>query len=171
MVIRRDHFQSLRFNTDYRVCGEDVELCLALRGQLNLNVVYCPRFSGEHGGEATRSHDEDQRGNSEDLTQMRGLHERFLNTASSNQLRIELAASVEEAEALRSLESHRLQESRTISEILAELKKVELKNEAQKSNLDPAIKAELTHLREQNHALQLSRLKQEQKLKRANQRV
>ena len=166
MVIRRDHFHSLRFNTDYRVCGEDVELCLAVRGQLKLNVVYCPRFSGEHGGEATRRNDEDQRGNSEDLARMRALHERFLNTSNDNQLRIELAASMTEAEVLRSLETHRHQERQEISEILAFLKK-----ESDKYASDPAINAELTHLREQTYALQLSRLKLEQKLKRTNQRA
>lgn len=164
MVIRREHFQSLRFNTDYQVCGEDVELCLSLRGQLKLNVVYCPRFSGEHGGEATRRLEEDQRGNSEDLTRMRALHQRFLNTSSDDQLRIELSASVNEADVLRSLEAHRHQESQEISEILAILKK-----KIEKSASDPAINAELTHLREQTYALQLSRLKLEQKLKRANQ--
>ena len=78
---------------NYKVCGEDVELCLAMRQQLQLNVMYCPRFSGEHGGEATRSHEENQGGNSEDLTRMRVLHERFLNTANPDQLRVELAAA------------------------------------------------------------------------------
>ena len=102
MLIKRETFQLLRFNSDYRVCGEDVELCLALRNKLKLNVMYCPEFSGEHSGEATRSQKEGQGGNSEDLPRMRALHERFLNTASNDQLRMELAASVAEADALRS---------------------------------------------------------------------
>ena len=71
MLIGRDHFQALRFNPGYKVCGEDVELCLALRRKLKLNVVYCPRFSGEHKGEATRSN-ENGHANSEDLTHIRG---------------------------------------------------------------------------------------------------
>ena len=58
MVIRREHFQALGFNTEYRVCGRRRAL-LALRRQLKLNVVYCP-LSGEHGGEATRSNDKNQ---------------------------------------------------------------------------------------------------------------
>ena len=102
MLIKRETFQLLRFNSDYRVCGEDVELCLALRDKLEMDVMYCPQFSGEHAGEATRSQKEGQSGNSEDLTRMRALHERFLNTASNDQLRMELAASVAEADALRS---------------------------------------------------------------------
>ena len=153
MVIRREHFQILGFNTDYRVCGEDVELCLALRGQLELNVLYCPRFSGEHGGEATRSNEEGQGGNSEDLTRMRGLHERFLNTTSNDQLRIELAASVAEADALRSLEAHRSHEGQEISAILAQLRQ--------------ATDGKSNHWEDQTHSLQLARLRLEQKLKQA----
>ena len=162
MLISREHFQTLRFNSNYKVCGEDVELCLAMRQQLQLNVMYCPRFSGEHGGEATRSHEENQRGNSEDLTRMRGLHERFLNTANRDQLRVELAASVAEADALRSLEAYRSHESQEMSEVLAQLKK-----DAAAAQNNPQIEAELNHLRAQTHALQLARLKLEQKLKQA----
>lgn len=101
MLIRRKTFQSLRFNSEYKVCGEDVELCLALRDELKLDVMYCPRFSGEHGGEATRSKMKDQGGNNEDLIRMRRLHERFLNTATNEQIRTELVASLAEADALR----------------------------------------------------------------------
>jgi len=162
MLISREHFQTLRFNSNYKVCGEDVELCLAMRQQLQLNVMYCPRFSGEHGGEATRSHEENQRGNSEDLTRMRGLHERFLNTANRDQLRVELAASVAEADALRSLEAYRSHESQEMSEVLAQLKK-----DAAAAQNNPQIEAELNDLRAQTHALQLARLKLEQKLKQA----
>ena len=147
MLIRREHFQTLRFNSDYKVCGEDVELCLAMRQQLQLNVVYCPRFSGEHGGEATRRHEEDQGANSEDLTRMRGLHERFLKTANRDQLKVELAASVAEADALRSLE--------------AELKQAR----------DPENNRGTNRWEDQTHALQLARLKLEQKLKQAERRA
>ena len=139
MVIRRKHFQDLRFNAEYRVCGEDVELCLALRQQLELNVVYCPSFSGIHGGETTRSNQESQAGNSEDLTRIRGIHERFLNTTNNDQLRIELTANAIEADVLRST-------------ILT-----------QKYN-DKSWE-------DQTHALQLTRLKLEQRLKQALRRV
>ena len=143
MVIRREHFKALGFNTDYRVCGEDVELCLALRQQLELNVVYCPRFSGEHVGEATRSNEKDQGGNSEDLTRMRGLHERFLSTTSNTQLRIELTANAIEADILRSM-------------ILAK-----------GQGWGRAENSINNHWEDQTHALQLARLKLEQKLKQA----
>ena len=139
MMIRREHFQAVGFNTDYRVCGEDVELCLALRRQLDLNVMYCPRFSGEHSGEATRSNEKDQGGNSEDLTRIRGVHERFLNTTSNDQLRIELTANAIEADVLRS--TILTQKSRDKS------------------------------WEDQTHALQLTRLKLEQRLKQAQRRA
>ena len=137
MLIRREHFRTLRFNSEFRVCGEDVELCLALREQLKLNVVYCPCFSGEHCGEATRANEERQSANSEDLTRIRGLHERFLKSASSDQLRIELAASVIEADILRS------------------------------TVLEQTSHSNEKHWEDQAHALQLTRLKLEQKLKQA----
>ena len=148
MVIRRKHFQALGFNPEYRVCGEDVELCLALRRQFELNVVYCPRFSGEHGGEATRSNEENQAGNSEDLTRMRMLHERFLNTTSNDQLRIELKANAIEADVLRST-------------ILARAKQAS----------DTLSSGKHNHWEDQTHALQLARLKLEQRLKQAERRA
>ena len=148
MVIRREHFQALGFNTEYQVCGEDVELCLALRGQLELNVMYCPLFSGEHSGEATRSNEVNQGGNSEDLTRMRILHERFLNTTSKDQLRIELKANAIEADILRST-------------ILAQAK--------QSSGVPSS--GNQNHWEDQTHALQLARLKLEQRLKQAERRA
>ena len=143
MVIRNENFQLLRFNSGYKVCGEDVELCLTLRSQLKLNVMYCPQFSGEHSGEATRSKDPKQVGNSEDLTRMRALHKRFINTTDHEQLRIELAASTAEADALR-------------TQILAKLKP--------QTDID-------RHWEDQTHALQLARLKLSQKLKQAERRA
>ena len=148
MVIRREHFQTLGFNNKYEVCGEDVELCLALRGQLGLNVMYCPRFSGEHSGEATRSNEEDQGSNSEDLTRMRTIHKQFLSTTSSDQLRSELTANAIEAEILRST-------------LLAQGKQA----------LETKISANKNHWEDQTHALQLARLKLEQKLKQAERRA
>ena len=148
MVLRREHFQALGFNTNYQVCGEDVELCLALREQLELNVMYCPRFSGEHSGEATRNNTEGQGGNSEDLTRMRALHERFLRTINSDQLRSELTANAIEADILRSM-------------ILAQAKQTS----------DTTFNADKNHWEDQTHALQLARLKLEQRLKQAGRGV
>ena len=137
MLIRRDHFASLCFGTNYSVCGEDVGLCLDLRLKLGLEVWYCPGFSGLHEAESTRSKTPEQQGNTEDLSTMRQLHREFIEAAKKPQLRQELAASIAEAEALRSLEFN-----------------TDIK----------ALKEELKHWRDNSHALQLQRLKLEQKL-------
>ena len=168
MLIRRDHFASLRFGTDFRVCGEDVGLCLDLRLQLGLEVWYCPDFSGRHDSESTRATMPNQQGNAEDLSTMRQLHREFLEVAKKPQLRHELAASIAEAEALRSLEAHRQQEGKQISSILGYLNKE--KNQADSSPHDiKALKEELRHWRDNSHALQLQRLQLEQRLQHDQQ--
>ena len=111
---------------------------------MRLNIIYCPQFSGEHGGEATRSEQDNQQGNSEDLTRLRSLHARFLENASQEQLRIELEASVAEANTLRSLQIDR-----------------------QHEKFKPLENSKVSHWEQQTHALQLARLKLEQKLKQA----
>ena len=168
MLIRRNHFASLRFGTEYRVCGEDVGLCLDLRLKLELEVLYCPDFSGRHDSESTRATIPNQQGNAEDLSTMRQLHREFLEAAKKPQLRQELAASIAEAEALRSLEAHRQQEGKQISSILGYLN--EKKTQAASSPDDiKALKEELRHWRDNSHALQLQRLQLEQKLPRDQQ--
>lgn len=121
MLIKREHFLAIRLSEDFNVCGEDVELCLDVRERLGLKAVYVPDFSGLHSGEATRSAFVEQRGNSEDLSRLRARHGRFLEAANQQQLQVELKASVSEAEVLRSLETHRQNESIQISNTLSEL--------------------------------------------------
>ena len=181
MLIRRDHFASLRFGTDYCVCGEDVGLCLDLRLKLGLEVRYCPDFSGRHDSESTRATIPEQQGNSEDLSRMRQLHREFLEAANKPQLRQELEASIAEAEALRSLQTHRQNEGNELSEHLASLKELlkELetmrqgssnkdKNEISSAELK-SLKQELRHWRDNSHALQLERLQLEQRLQHDQQ--
>lgn len=146
MLMRRNHFKTIRFGTDYRVCGEDVGLCLDLRQKLGLEVWYCPDFSGRHDSESTRSNTPGQEGNTEDLSKMRQLHREFLEVAEQSQLRQELMASIWEAEALRSLDAS-LKESTTPETL-------------------NALKQELLHWRNNSHALQLQRLQLEQRLQR-----
>lgn len=177
MLLRREHFQQLRFASDYRVCGEDVELCLDLRERFGLEVVLAPAFSGLHGGETTRSQRDGQEGNSEDLSRMRARHSRFLESASKGQLQVEFQASVAEADVLRSLEAHRRQESTQISALLAELQRrdrpaeltaqLTAEIESKQRLLVQQLREELQHWQQQSHALQLSRLKLEQELKHA----
>ena len=194
MLMKREHFKSLKFQTAYKVCGEDIELCLDLRQTFKLTIWYCPDFSGRHDSESTRSQTTDQQGNSEDLTRMRQRRREFLDVASKTQLEEELAASITEAEALRSLETHRQNEGREISELLSNLKKQKSDLEKQKSKLEkqkskleltdypdhPLSKKitrmkkesqhwqrELQHWRQQSHSLQLTRLRLEKELQEA----
>ena len=134
MLIRRNHFSSLRFGTHYRVCGEDVGLCLDLRLKLGLEVFYCPGFSGRHDSESTRATIPGQQGNEEDLSAMRQLHDKFIKSTKKTQLRQELSASIAEAEVLREL-----------LEELAELKK------------------DLLYYNDMSHSLQIHCLQLEQK--------
>lgn len=163
VLISRQHFQALRFNTDYIVCGEDVELCLDVRERLGLEVWYCPQFSGLHESESTRSQQPNQGGNSEDLSRMRARHRAFLEAASRPQLRQELQASIAEAEALRSFEAHRNQEGAAVSATLANLRKLEGLLAEQLAN-DPLLQQEIKHWQLQAHSLQLERLKLQQQL-------
>ena len=163
MLIQREHFNALRFGTDYRVCGEDVGLCLDLRLKLGLEVWYCPDFSGRHDSESTRATMPNQQGNAEDMSTMRQLHREFLESAKKPQLRQELAASIAEAEALRSLEAHRQQEGKQISSILGYLNGEKNQVDSSPDGIK-ALKQELRHWRDNSHALQLQRLQLEQRL-------
>ena len=180
MLMKREHFKSLKFQTAYKVCGEDIELCLDLRQTFKLTIWYCPDFSGRHDSESTRSQTTDQQGNSEDLTRMRQRRREFLDVASKTQLEEELAASITEAEALRSLETHRQNEGREISELLSNLKEQNSDLELTDYPDHPLSKKitrmkkesqhwqrELQHWRQQSHSLQLTRLRLEKELQEA----
>lgn len=176
VLIGREHFQALRFNTDYIVCGEDVELCLDVRERLGLEVWYCPRFSGVHESESTRRQEPNQGGNSEDLSRMRARHRAFLDSASRPQLRQDLQASIAEAEALRSFEAHRHQEGASISATLANLQRLEQHFNDQQALAaeqlanDPLLQQEIKHWQLQAHSLQLERLKLQQQLQQQGAR-
>ena len=158
MLLRREHFEAMHLSTKYHVCGEDVELCLDLRQHLNLNIRYCPGFSGRHDSEGTRSQMQEQQGNSEDLSRIRQRYRRFLIEAGRSQIYQELMASTTEAEALRSLEVRRQEESQQVNDLLALLHEHRAQN-----NIAP----ELQYWRQQSHALQLERLQLECDLRHA----
>ena len=156
-LMRHEHFQALRFQTDYKVCGEDVELSLDLRERLGLNIVYCPSFSGIHASEATRSQTEGQDGNSEDISRMRIRRKQFLDKASGQQLKDELFVETLQTEVLRSIELERRRGERQI-----------LQASAPKQQLLQQIKQlqeELASWQEKCHSLQLTRLRLQQSLK------
>ncbi len=54
MLARRKIFTDIYYNEKYKVCGEDIELCLEIRQKLNKKIYLCGSFSGIHEAESTR---------------------------------------------------------------------------------------------------------------------
>jgi len=158
-LMRHEHFQALRFQTDYKVCGEDVELCLDLRERLGLNIVYSPSFSGVHASEATRSQTEGQDGNSEDMSRMRIRRKQFLDQATSQQLADELFVEALQAEVLRSVELGRQRGERQQQLLQASAPQQQLLQQIKQ------LQEELASWQGKCHSLQLTRLRLQQSLK------
>ncbi len=110
IIIRRKDFLSLGLNENYKVCGEDVELCLDAKRKLALKVFYCPDMSGIHEYESTRSQSSNQKANTEDLSRIRMIYREFIEKASKEQLQEELFASIRESQAFRRIHSSQLRE-------------------------------------------------------------
>ena len=58
--ISRNDFLELSYNTNYQVCGEDVELCLDVQEHMNQQVWLCNQATAIHESETTRSKEPDQ---------------------------------------------------------------------------------------------------------------
>lgn len=156
-LMRSEDFQTLRFPLEYKVCGEDVELCLNLRERLGLSIMYCPGFSGIHASEATRSQTDGQDGNSEDLSRMRLRRKQFLEKASRQQLNLEIYVEALQAEVLRSIELERRKGERQLPQASATKQQLMLHVKQ--------LQEELANWQEKCHSLQLTRLRLEQSLK------
>ncbi len=103
MLIKKDNFLKLNFNSSYKVCGEDIELCLDLRQILGLNIFYCPEASGVHLSSVTREKMNQFGDNQHDMQRMRLRRQSFLEQANKAQLKQELAAVNLEAKELRKI--------------------------------------------------------------------
>ena len=101
MLLKGHTFLSIRFNETFKVCGEDVELCLDLREKLELEVFYCPDFSAIHKSEQTRQSQDNQKSNEEDLVKLRVRRRKFLGQATRAQILNELLIAQREIEGLR----------------------------------------------------------------------
>ena len=100
-AMRRDDFLNLELVETFKVCGEDVLLCLQTRSLLNKDVYLLPEVSGIHDAESTRSSQEGQQGNDQDMQRMRAGWKEMLQRASTQELFVELTAAQDEAEDLR----------------------------------------------------------------------
>jgi GT2 family glycosyltransferase len=157
MLLARNTFQELRFQEQYRQCGEDVELCLDLRQHLNKQVWLCVGASGIHESETTRQHQESSEQLSEDRVRMRARYHRFINEVSSDQLQLELRCSQREVEILKEIgQSNAL--------ALLEKQESEARREFEEIEEISNLKAQLNSEKQTTTSLQLYRLRLEQDL-------
>lgn len=82
MLIRRSALVRLRMNEAYRVCGEDVELCLDICEILGSRIHYLPEFSGVHEAESTRASIPGQGANVSDQVLLKARRRRFERRAA-----------------------------------------------------------------------------------------
>ena len=101
--IHRTTFLEQPFNTAYRVCGEDVELCLDIQQHLKQDIWLCNEASAIHEAESTRSSQQDQGQNSEDLLRLRARVRTFIEQATADQLKVLLLQQQRESQQLRDL--------------------------------------------------------------------
>ena len=106
MWIKKKDFEQAELNERYKVCGEDVELCLDIQQRLKKQVWLCCNAKAIHEAESTRKKQEGQSGNSEDLILLRTRVRNFLNQASPEQLKLFLEQQQRESQQLRELFMH-----------------------------------------------------------------
>ncbi|NKB73957.1 MAG: hypothetical protein GKR83_05500 [Synechococcus sp. s2_metabat2_7] len=108
--IARQDFQQHPYNTAYKVCGEDIELCMDVQQALKKQVWLCTEATAVHEAETTRSKDESQAGNSEDQIRLRARVKAFIEQASKKQLKVLLMQQQRESMHLRDLVAGQLGE-------------------------------------------------------------
>ena len=108
--ISHNDFLKLFYNTNYQVCGEDVELCLDVQEHMNQQVWLCNQATAIHESETTRSKEPDQSQNSPDLLRLRARTKSFIDQANADQLRIMLRQQQRESQQLRDLINHEFTE-------------------------------------------------------------
>ena len=96
ILVRSSTFSKQTFEESYKRCGEDVQLNLDLRENLQGKVMICPGMSGIHISSATRAENDETGNISEDLVKMRTRRRLFLERASPEQLRSELLMATRE---------------------------------------------------------------------------
>ena len=96
MLVRKSTFSQQPFEEGYKRCGEDVQLNLDLRENLQGKVMICPGMSGVHTQNSTRAENNEEGNISEDLVKMRTRRRLFLEKASPEQLRSEVMMAARE---------------------------------------------------------------------------
>jgi hypothetical protein len=101
--LRRSDAIATPLNESYRVCGEDVELCLDVQQKLGKQVWLCCDAEAIHEAESSRALQPDQASNSEDLLRLRSRYHDFVLQASAAQLQLLLEKQQWESMWLRDL--------------------------------------------------------------------
>ncbi|NDC34373.1 MAG: hypothetical protein EBZ51_03060 [Synechococcaceae bacterium WB9_2_112] len=129
---------ALRLNTRYRVCGEDVELCLDMQQQRGKQVWLCSDAQAVHNGETTRRRSEGQGALADDQARLRQRWGAFIAGAPPAALAALLQQQQWESHMLRVLAADAQRAQRAEREALeqqhqASLREVELAHQSQAS--------------------------------------
>jgi hypothetical protein len=138
---------ALPLNTQYRVCGEDVALCLDMQQQRGKQVWLCSEAKAVHSGETTRRRSEGQGASADDQARVRQRWDGFVAGASAAALAELLKQQQWESHMLRVLaaDAHRAQRSEREAleqQHQASLREVELAHQSQMMNQRETLKAE-----------------------------
>ena len=126
--IRRQDFLKHSYNTNYQVCGEDIELCLDVQEYLHQQVWLCNQATAIHESETTRSQQPNQSQSSADLLRLRVRTQSFIENATAEQLKNLLKQQQRESQQLRDLiqgdrmelQSHAEEQSRILMDLREE---------------------------------------------------
>ena len=121
-------FPKHSYNTNYQVCGEDIELCLDVQEYLHQQVWLCNQATAIHESETTRSQQPNQSQSSADLLRLRVRTQSFIENATAEQLKNLLKQQQRESQQLRDLiqgdrmelQSHAEEQSRILMDLREE---------------------------------------------------
>jgi len=138
---------ALPLNTQYRVCGEDVALCLDMQQQRGKQVWLCGEAKALHNGETTRQRFEGQGASADDQARVRQRWDGFIAGASAAALAVLLKQQQWESHMLRVLAADAQRAQRAEREALqqqhqATLKDLEVAHQSQLMDQREALKAE-----------------------------
>ena len=95
MLSKKTILDQINFNELYKVCGEDVELCLDMRQYLKKQIHFFYDFSAIHESASTRKEFPEQQQNNNDKLRLKKRYKRFLKQARSEELLCEYTSEIE----------------------------------------------------------------------------
>jgi len=101
--IKRELFNEFGFSEKYDISGEDIELCLEIRGKKDLNILFCQNVSGIHFSSKTRKKNNQDFNTLNDLERVKNKRLEFLENASKEQILLDLRDLQEEISIIKDL--------------------------------------------------------------------